>query len=74
MIYVLDKIAPGTANHDTLLYGAEVKFYSARLQLTPELETAIPLLRRRRAGVTRGLAQAGASGVQAARAILKRLD
>ena len=35
MIYVLDKIAPGTANHDTLLYGAEVKFYSARLQLTP---------------------------------------
>ena len=31
MIYALDKIAPGTANHDTLLYGVEVKFYSARL-------------------------------------------
>ena len=76
MIYVLDKIAPGTANHDTLLYGAEVKFYSARLQLTPELETAIPnfFAAGDGAGVTRGLAQAGASGVQAARAILKRLD
>ena len=76
MIYVLDKIAPGTANHDILLYGAEVKFYSARLQLTPELETAIPnfFAAGDGAGVTRGLAQAGASGVQAARAILKRLD
>ena len=31
MIYVLDKIAPGTANHDTLLYGAEVKFYSSKV-------------------------------------------
>ena len=76
MIYVLDKIAPGTANHDTLLYGAEVKFYSARLQLTEELETAIPnfFAAGDGAGVTRGLAQAGASGVQAARAILKRLS
>ena len=42
MIYVLDKIAPGTANHDTLLYGAEVKFYSSRLELSGELETSIP--------------------------------
>jgi uncharacterized FAD-dependent dehydrogenase len=39
MIYALDKIAPGTANYDTLLYGVEVKFYSSRPQLTPELET-----------------------------------
>ena len=76
MIYVLDKIAPGTANHDTLLYGAEVKFYSARLKLSEELETAIPnfFAAGDGAGVTRGLAQAGASGVQAARAILKRLS
>ncbi len=50
---------PGTANHDTLLYGAEVKFYSA-LQLTPELETAIPTsCHAATLGVTRGLAQAG---------------
>ena len=75
MIYALDKLAPGTANHDTLLYGAEVKFYSARLQLTDELETPLPdfFAAGDGAGITRGLAQAGASGVQAARAILSRL-
>ena len=75
MIYQLDKIAPGTANYDTLLYGAEVKFYSARLQLTEELETALPnfFAAGDGAGVTRGLAQAGASGVQAARAVVKRM-
>ena len=74
MIYRLDKIAPGTANYDTLLYGAEVKFYSARLQLSPELETALPnfFAAGDGAGVTRGLAQAGASGVQAARAVAQR--
>ena len=76
MIYQLDKLAPGTANYDTLLYGAEVKFYSARLQLTPDLETALPnfFAAGDGAGVTRGLAQAGASGVQAARAVCKRLE
>jgi len=75
MIYQLDKIAPGTANYDTLLYGAEVKFYSSRLALTPELETALRgfFAAGDGAGVTRGLAQAGASGVQAARAIVRRL-
>ena len=76
MIYQLDKLAPGTANYDTLLYGAEVKFYSARLQLSSDLETALPgfFAAGDGAGVTRGLAQAGASGVQAARAIVKRLS
>ncbi len=76
MIYALDKIAPGTANYDTLLYGAEVKFYSSRLELTAELETALPGLFAAGdgAGVTRGLAQAGASGIQAARAICARLE
>ena len=74
MIYALDKIAPGTANYDTLLYGVEVKFYSARLELTEELESERPGLFAigDGAGITRGLAQAGASGVQAARAIAKR--
>ena len=75
MIYVLDKIAPGTANHDTLLYGAEVKFYSARLALSNELETALPgfFAVGDGAGVTRGLAQAGASGVKVAQVISERL-
>ena len=75
MIYVLDKIAPGTANCDTLLYGVEVKFYSARITLTDELETTLPGLFAigDGAGITRGLAQAGASGVRAARAIAQRV-
>ena len=75
MIYQLDKIAPGTANYDTLLYGAEVKFYSSRLALSHELETAMPRFFAigDGAGVTRGLAQAGASGVKVARVIAGRL-
>ena len=75
MIQVLDKLAPGTANHDTLLYGVEVKFYSSRLTLTPELETELPNMFAAGdgAGITRGLSQAGASGVLAARSVLRRL-
>ncbi len=74
MIYALDKLAPGTANYDTLLYGAEVKFYSSRLSLTHQLETALPgfFAAGDGAGVTRGLAQAGASGVKTARVIAER--
>jgi len=75
MIHTLDKIAPGTANYDTLLYGVEVKFYSSRLHLNSDLETTLPNLFAigDGAGITRGLSQAGASGVIAARSILKRL-
>ena len=75
MIYALDKLAPGTANYDTLLYGAEVKFYSSRLELSHELETKLPgfFAIGDGAGTTRGLAQAGASGIKAARAVLARL-
>ncbi len=75
MLYALDKIAPGTASRYTLLYGIEVKFYSARVKLTEELETenvknlfAIG----DGAGVTRGLIQASASGVHVARTICSR--
>ncbi len=74
MIYALDKLAPGTANYDTLLYGAEVKFSASRLALTRERETARPgfFAAGDGAGVTRGLAQAGASGVQVARVLAER--
>lgn len=74
MIYALDKIAPGTANYDTLLYGVEVKFYSSRLELSKELETKLPNLFAigDGAGITRGLSQAAASGVHVARSILRR--
>lgn len=76
MIYALDKFAPGAANYDTLLYGVEVKFYSSRLQLTNELETQLPNMFAigDGAGITRGLAQAGASGIKVARVIGQRLD
>ncbi|NLG89512.1 MAG: NAD(P)/FAD-dependent oxidoreductase [Clostridiaceae bacterium] len=75
MIEVLDNIAPGTANYDTLLYGVEVKFYSSRLQLTNELETELKnfFAVGDGAGITRGLSQAAASGVHAARVIAERL-
>lgn len=75
MIYALDKIAPGMANYDTLLYGVEVKFYSAKPELTNELETKYKNMFAigDGAGVTRGLAQAAATGVHVARCILKRL-
>ncbi|MTV48168.1 FAD-dependent oxidoreductase [Heliobacillus mobilis] len=74
MIYALDKIAPGVANNDTLLYGVEVKFYSSRLKLTKQLETEIPNMFAvgDGAGVTRGLSQASASGVHVARIISER--
>ena len=75
MLYALDKIAPGVASRYTLLYGVEVKFYSARVLISNELETlgvknlfAIG----DGAGVTRGLMQASASGVHVARVMAKR--
>ena len=75
MIYALDKVAPGTANYDTLLYGVEVKFYRSRLELSNELETKLKNMFAigDGAGVTRGLSQASASGVHVARRILARM-
>jgi uncharacterized FAD-dependent dehydrogenase len=76
MLHALDKVAPGVASRHTLLYGVEVKFYSCRLQLTPQMETQIENLFAcgDGAGVTRGLVQASASGLVAAQAILRRLS
>lgn len=75
MLQALDKVAPGIYSKHTLLYGVEVKFYSMRLKLTNSLETQIENLFAAGdgAGVTRGLAQASASGVIIAREILKRI-
>ena len=72
MIYALDKIAPGTANDDTLLYGVEVKFYNMEVQLDENLETAYPGLYviGDGSGVTHSLSHASASGVHVARTIL----
>jgi uncharacterized FAD-dependent dehydrogenase len=74
MLQAMDKLVPGVASPQTLLYGIEVKFYSSRLKLTPCLETEIRNIFAAGdgAGVSRGLVQASASGIVAAREILKR--
>ncbi len=73
MIYALDKIAPGTANDDTLLYGVEVKFYNMEVQLNEHLMTCYPGLYiiGDGSGVTHSLSHASASGVYVARDILE---
>ena len=70
----LDRFAPGVGSRHTLLYGVEVKFYSARPRLTNALETEIRDLFAvgDGAGVTRGLIQASASGLIAGREVLRR--
>jgi uncharacterized protein len=75
MLEALDNIAPGVNSEHTLLYGAEVKFYSMLPKLTESLETEIDNLFAvgDGAGVSRGLIQASVSGVIAARTISKRL-
>ncbi len=74
MLQAMDKLAPGVASSHTLLYGVEVKFYSCQLQLSPFLETEVSNMFAAGdgAGISRGLIQASASGVVAAREILKR--
>ena len=73
MIYALDKIAPGTANDDTLLYGVEVKFYNMTVELDNNLETCYKGLYviGDGSGVTHSLSHASASGVYVARQIAK---
>jgi len=75
MLQTMDKLVPGVASPQTLLYGIEVKFYSSQLKLTPCLETEVGNIFAAGdgAGVSRGLVQASASGIVAAREILKRL-
>ncbi len=71
MIYALDRIAPGTANDDTLLYGVEVKFYNMEVDLDDKLETAHKGLYiiGDGSGITHSLSHASASGVFVAREI-----
>ena len=74
MIYALDKIAPGTANDDTLLYGVEVKFYNMQVELKHNLESVHEGLYviGDCSGVTHSLSHASASGVFVARDILQK--
>ena len=76
MIYALDKIAPGTANDDTLLYGVEVKFYNMEVELDEHLESCHKGLYiiGDGSGVTHSLSHASASGVYVARQIADAFD
>ena len=74
MIYALDKIAPGTANPDTLLYGVEVKFYNMEVEMDENLETVHKGLYviGDGSGVTHSLSHASASGIYVARRIANK--
>ena len=76
MVYALDKIAPGTANDDTLLYGVEVKFYNMEVKLDEHLETRHKGLYviGDGSGVTHSLSHASASGVYVAREIADKAE
>lgn len=73
MIYALDKIAPGTANDDTLLYGVEVKFYNMEVQVNEKLESCHKGLYiiGDGSGITHSLSHASASGIYVARKLLE---
>ncbi len=74
MLYALDKIAPGTANEDTLLYGVEVKFYNMEVEVDERLQSRYEGLYviGDGSGITHSLSHASASGVHVARDILAR--
>ncbi len=75
MIYALDKIAPGTASGDTLLYGVEVKFYNMEVALDENLQTKHKglFVIGDCSGITHSLSHASASGVHVARYICENI-
>ena len=76
MLFALDKVTPGIASDETLLYGVEVKFYSNKVVVNKDFQTSIKGLRAigDGASVTRGLMQASANGISVARSIIKSLE
>ena len=76
MIYALDKVAPGTANEDTLLYGVEVKFYNMEVEVNDKLESCHKGLYiiGDGSGITHSLSHASASGVHVARNIVEQME
>ena len=73
MIYALDKVTPGTASDDTLLYGVEVKFYNMEVEVDERLMSRYDGLYviGDGSGITHSLSHASASGVHVARDITK---
>ena len=75
MLYAMDKVAPGVASEETLLYGVEVKFYSNKVKVNNYFETTVKDLFAvgDGAGVSRGLMQASADGLQVSKRLLELL-
>lgn len=69
----LEHVCPGISGRDTILYGVEVKFYSAKIEVDNNLETKYKGVYAigDGAGITRGLMQASISGIIAAQNILQ---
>ncbi|MGC8933956.1 MAG: NAD(P)/FAD-dependent oxidoreductase [Thermoproteota archaeon] len=76
MLRALDKLTPGVVSQNTLLYGVEAKFYSSRIETDKYLQTSVKglFVAGDGAGITRGIAQAAASGMHAARSIAELLN
>lgn len=76
MIEALDKVTPGIASDETLLYGVEVKFYSNKVVVNEDFETNVKGLRAigDGASVTRGLQQASANGLSVARSMIQKIE
>lgn len=76
MILALDKVTPGIASDETLLYGVEVKFYSNKVVVNKDFETSVEGLRAigDGASVTRGLQQASANGISVGRSIIEKME
>lgn len=74
MIYALDKVAPGTANDDTLLYGVEVKFYNMEVEVNEKLQAKYDgmYIIGDGSGITHSLSHASASGIHVARDIASK--
>jgi uncharacterized FAD-dependent dehydrogenase len=75
MLEALDKVTPGIASDETLLYGVEVKFYSNKVVVDTNFETSVKGLHAigDGASVTRGLMQASSNGISVARSILESM-
>ena len=75
MLYALDKVSPGVASDETLLYGVEVKFYSNSVVVDKSFETSVKGLYSigDGASVTRGLQQASANGLSVADSIMEKI-
>ncbi|HCW22712.1 MAG TPA: FAD-dependent oxidoreductase [Lachnospiraceae bacterium] len=76
MLFALDKVTPGIASDETLLYGVEVKFYSNKLMVDKSFETSVHGLYAigDGAGITRGLQQASANGLSVARSMMNTME